>query len=231
MKTSVAIHQPNFLPWLGFFHKIQVADRFIFLDDVQFSKQSWTSRVKLLISGNEKWITAPVIRKKGEFQNIMDVELMTDNWRQKLEKTIVQNYGKTSYFGDLYETLGPLILSQENNLASYNINLIKGILSIMNFDSTKIYRSSELQHHGVSNELLISLVKEVGGDTYIAGGGASGYQEDGLFKRHGVELVYQNFQHPRYDQSSTDEFVPGLSILDVLFKVGPKKTASFICKV
>lgn len=223
MKRVVAIHQPNFFPWLGFFDKMARSDVFIFLDDVQFSKTggTWSNRVKMLLAGEPRWVTAPINRAFHGVTAINQIEWADEQpWRVKLLKTLLTNYAKAPHYRETMAWLEPLILLQESNLARYNMAVIRAIADRIGLRHDHCVTSSSLGGRGQASELLIDLTHKAGGDCYLCGGGASGYQDDEAFGAAGVELRYQSFTHPIYTQHGGREFIPGLSIMDSLMNLG-----------
>lgn len=227
-----AIHQPNFFPWLGYFDKICKSDIFVFLDNVEYSKSSktmstWGNRVAVEVQSKKHWISCPVKREKG-IQIISDVVINNNDniWRKKLIKTIEYNYSKADYFNDVMPFVYRLLMTEEDYLADYNVYVIREISNRLGINRNFI-RHKELYTQKHSTELLIEITKMVGCDTYICGGGASGYQDDSLFEIEGLELEYQNFTHPVYAQLG-ESFLPGLSIVDVLFNIGFDGTMDLI---
>jgi hypothetical protein len=223
MSGLVAIHQPNFFPWLGFFDKIRRADTFIFLDSVAYPRSgsggmgSWTNRVRLKIQGEPRWVTCPV-KRIPHGAPILAVEIDDRQpWRTKLLRTLQTNYGKEAKFPDTMRVLESLITAPETNLAAFNIHVIKTIAHHLGL-SARFVHQSELPYEGEATSLLISLVKAVGGNAYLSGGGVEGYQEDKLFATCGVELVYQGFTPQPY--GSLKSFLPGLSVIDYLMRDG-----------
>lgn len=220
---KVAIHQPNFFPWLGYFDKIIKSDIFVFLDDVAYPKSgnsmgSWTNRVKLMVQGKAYWINCPVVREHGE-QIIKNVKINNSiKWRDKLLKTIEYNYKKCICYNDIMMSFYDIINRDCDRLAEYNINNILSICSMLNI-KTRFVRQSEIDTIGTSTDLLIEITKKLEADTYICGGGASGYQEDWKFHNNGIDISYQSYIHPEYSQQG-NEFISGLSIIDVLFNCG-----------
>ena len=199
MTGVVAIHQPNFLPWLGYFDKIARSDVFIFLDDVQFPKAKgvWQNRVKMLVSGEPRWVTAPVRRAFHGVAPINQIEWVDEQpWRTKLLKTLSASYAKAPHYRDIMLWLEPLILRPEGNLACYNMAVIRAIADQIGLRNDHCVTSSSLGGHGQANELLIDLTRKVGGACYLSGDGASGYQEDEAFVAAGLEIRYQRFVHP-----------------------------------
>lgn len=229
-----AIHQPNFFPWMGYFDKIYRSDIFVFMDDVNYAKSSktmssWTNRVKIRVSSQPHWINCPVIREAGD-QKICDVLIDNKNlyWREKLIKTLVYNYKKCPYFEETSEFVYSLINFQSDSLSEYNCHNIKAICKKLHIDGI-FYRQKPLNTINSSTKLLIEITKAVDCDSYMCGGGATGYQEDELFATEGISLIYQNYKEPYYE-SKDGQYINGLSILDVLFNCGFEMTEKLIKK-
>ena len=230
-KKLVAIHQPNFFPWLGFFNKISVCDVFIILDQVQFSKTggNWSNRVRIAIGGHLAWLTAPVVRSYHGVRRIADMQINNSSpWRQKMLKTLQMAYSHAPYFREIFPFLEPLVNHQTDNLAAYNIAAIRSIGERLQIPKGRLVLGSTLGTEGKATDLLIAMVKAVGGTSYLCGGGAEGYQENGKFPDNGIELRYQNFVHPTYPQINAPGFTPGLSIVDVLMNCGFETTAQLM---
>jgi hypothetical protein len=233
-QTVVAIHQPNFFPWLGYFDKIARADVFVVLDDVQFAKSgagTWSNRVRLLIGGQPTWITMPIRR---DYHGVRAVsEMAIDNrqpWRDKLSKTIKMNYARAAFFSEAFPLIERLCSNPTESLADFNTSAIRAICDAVGLDSSRLVLSSSLGITETATDRLIALVKAVGGTTYLAGGGAGGYQEDEKFEAAGLQLAFQSFQHPQYPQRGDCDFVPGLSCLDALLECGFEGTAALLAK-
>jgi len=227
----IAIHQPNFFPWLGYFNKIAKADVFIFLDNVQFSKTAgtWSNRVKFLLNKSPSWVTAPIDRNFKGVKNINEMYFQRNNpWRNKLIKTLELNYKKAPFFEEIFTSLELLILNDEERISEYNITAIKFIADKLGLPNDKFQLSSELKCEGQSNELLVSLTLSTNGKIYICGGGADSYQNENIFIENNISLKRQDFQHPQYEQYNAHTFTPGLSILDTLFNIGWHETKMII---
>jgi hypothetical protein len=223
MANTVAIHQPNFFPWLGYFDKIARADVFIILDNVQFPKTGgiWTNRAKLLIAGQPHWITAAVDRNYSGKRQIREMQFLAHpNWRSTMLKSIATNYSRHPFYTETMEVIQPLILNKEVNVADYNIQVISTLSNRLGLSVSKLRRSSEFQLEMKSNELLCALTRLAGGSIYLYGGGAAGYQDESIFKQNQITLKPQNFQHPVYVQCAQDSFTAGLSIVDAAMNVG-----------
>jgi hypothetical protein len=231
--TLVAIHQPNFFPWLGYFDKIAKADVFVFLDHVQFPKKGgvWTNRVKLLIGGSPTWCTATINRQYHGTRKINEMTFLQGNpWREKMLKSLEHEYKKHPFFSEVVRVVGPLLLNPENGIADYNIQAITELAKAVGLNTEKMKRSSQYSVDGASNEMLCTLTRAVGGDVYICGGGAESYQEDEKFAAQEIGLQYQNFVQPMYPQKSQASFVPGLSIIDILMNQGFEWVKSWLNK-
>lgn len=220
----VAIHQPNFLPWLGFFDKIAQADCFILLDSVplQLTGGNYTNRVKILIQGKPAWITMP-IRRGHEARNRIDHAQVADekNWRRKMVRTIEQSYGKTPYFNVVMPLVTDMLETDSSSLVEINMRGLLAFARELGLSEKKFVRASSLKSVGASTELLANLVEEVGGDAYLAGHGSGGYQDDVFFAKKGIGVRYQSYSAPAYPQFGATEFVPGLSAIDGLMNCGP----------
>lgn len=223
MTRVVAIHQPNFFPWLGYFDKIARSDVFIFLDHVQLPKTGggWSNRVRMLVAGEPRWVTAPVRRAFHGVAAINEIEWADDQpWRDKLVRTLAANYAKAPHYRETMAWLEPLIRMPEGNLARYNMAVIRAIADRIGLRHGHCVTSSSLAGQGQANELLIDLTRKTGGNCYLCGGGAAGYQDDAAFAAAGLELRYQSFAHPVYAQAGQPDFAPGLSIVDALMNLG-----------
>ncbi len=220
----VAIHQPNFFPWLGFFNKAASCDRFIFLDDVQYERKgagSWVNRVKLAGKTEPFWVTLPVQRTFSGVRAIL--EMKVDNrqpWRRKLVKTVHHRYSKTPHFREILGLLEPLITFSTESLVDYNLHTLQGLFQALEIPWEKTCRSSLLSSRGTATERLISLVQAVGGKTYLSGRlAAETYHDQHLFDEAGIEVIVQSFRPPLYPRGM-GEPVAGLSLIDVLFHCG-----------
>lgn len=220
--TVVAIHQPNFMPWLGYFHKLIHCDIFIFLDDAQFPRgKSFTSRVTIKTPTGPAWLTVPV-KGKGDMSPIKDV-LTNDTvaWKKKHLRTLEACYGRTAFFQNHFPFIEQAYQKDCRVLADFNMKLITTLAGCFS-SVTRMVKASEL---GVEDSgslgRLIKLVKSVGGTQYLTGTGKGSlrYLDEEAFAREGIEVLYQSFVHPVYPQQ-WGEFLPNLSAIDLLFNCG-----------
>ena len=224
----VAVHQPNYLPWLGFFHKIAAADIFIFLDDVQFSKGSYTNRVG--IYGNKpRWLTVPISVSLGDAIN--HVQPTSREWRQSHLDTLEGVYRDSAYFDRIWPRLCEVYDAlPSGDIASLNRSLIEIMAGELGL-SCSFHASSEIpvgRRRGVKR--LVALVQAVApSSTYLSGRGGAAYQDQEVFTDAGIRLRYDDYAHPIYLQTG-ENFVPGLSVIDAALNVGWKRTAELLCR-
>jgi WbqC-like protein family len=221
--TLVAIHQPNFFPWLGYFDKIAQADVFVFLDSAQFPKTggTWSNRVRLLQGQSSEWHTMPIVRSYHGVRRIAEMQISdATGWRAKFLRSVEMTYGRAPHFGEVFALLEELVNYPTENLSDFNISAVTRLATSLSLDTSRLVVGSSLHCSGAATDLLIAMVKAVGGDAYLAGGGAAAYQEDEKFELSDLRLVYQHFDHPIYRQLDRPEFVAGLSVLDALFNLG-----------
>ncbi|MFZ4540630.1 MAG: WbqC family protein [Rickettsiales bacterium] len=219
-KHLVAIHQPNFFPWLGYIDKLRRADTFIFLEDVQFPKTggSWTNRVNILQQEKAHWLTAPIDRNYTGLRTINEMKFAATAWRETALRQLNAAYHKAPFATETFELITPLLMNPENNIADYNIHAISALCATLGLTPI-LQRSSSLAVTGTATARLIALTNAVGGTQYLCGGGAETYQQDALFDEAGINLVYQQFTPQPYLQK-TMEFVGGLSVIDALMFCG-----------
>lgn len=216
----VGIHQPNLLPWLGFFNKLASSDVFVLLDTVKFSRGSRTNRVQVLGGGEPTWLTAPV-RRAGAGEPIIGDAVIDDSrpWRRKAIRTLESSYRSCPGFAEAFELVAPLLLDETDRLAALNERGIRAVAGALGIGRPRIVRASELDADGAASELLAGLVDAVGGTIYLSGAGAGGYLEEEPFARRGIEVRIQRFRHPDYPQRSSAP-IHGLSIVDAMMSVG-----------
>jgi len=211
----VAIHQPVYLPWLGFFHKMRSSDVFVFLDDVPFSKNSVENRNLIKTPQGKLWLTVPV-RTVGRYgQLIRDVEIdNSQNWAEKHWKSLSMNYRKARFYSThapFFETLYSKDWSKLMHLSIEITDYMAGSFGIAN----KTLLSSSRGVEGTGTQRLVNICKKLGADTYLSGTGAKAYQDDSLFHEAKIRVVYQQFVVEPYPQLY-GRFIPNLSGVDYL---------------
>lgn len=225
----VACHQPNYLPWVGYFYKLKQADIFVILDSVQFPRgRSWVNRNRIKTPSGQLWISVPVKKKGMGLQLIREVEIdNTQNWGKKHLLSLSHFYKKAPYFYDYIDYFDRVYKREWTKLLDLNLELIKEIAKWLEIE-TKIVHSSELfvscsDRGGVpmGTELLSQICKLLGADTYLSGSGGKKYIKNELFRDRGIEVKYYSFNPKAYPQLWGD-FISNLSVIDLLFNCGRK---------
>lgn len=228
---NVAMMQPSFMPWQGFFELIYKSDIFIFLDDFQFSVQSWHQRNRLFVNkGQVGWYSVPV-QKTICFKSPLNETKINEStpWREKMWKRIQQNYSKASYYDEIAPQVQQWLLAKYESLATQNIAFITLVCNLLGI-SREFRLSSQLCSEKQRSHRVVELLQWCGVKCYFCACGSFGYMyNDSLFPVKGVEVLFQDFQPQPYAQTgSTGDFVPYLSILDALMNIGARKTLELI---
>ncbi len=222
-----AVHQPNYLPWAGFFHKMQNCDVLIILDNIQFARRSYGNRTQIKTQAGAQWLTLPVERGPLE-QKINKVRLFDPPKNQSQNfKTIRHAYAKAPYFSCLEAKLKPFYAQPEELLFPFNLRLIQLFADILEIKTPLLLASSLGEPPAGKNERIIFLCQQCGANTYLSGRGGEAYNEPLALQAAGLTLEYQSFQPPVYPQGKGD-FIPGLSILDLVMYAGPKQSKSLL---
>lgn len=221
-RPSVALMQPMFLPWLGYFELMDAVDVFVFLDDFQFSRQGWGHRNRLFLSpGRPGILSLPIRHPNNLAATFLGIVPAADRrWHDKLARSLSQSYGHAACFAATWATIGPRLRPTDNSLAEFEIGLITAMAELFDI-RTQIRRSSEFAISGLGrSERLVALLDAVGAGTYYAARGSSEYmREDGVFPLSRLPVFFQNFVPVPYKQSNAPAFVPFLSALDALFNL------------
>ena len=217
----VTIHQPHYLPWLGYMHRMARADLFVMLDHVQFERANYQNRTQVRINGEPRWLTVPVVQRSQK-ERILDKTLDTvEDLAKKHLLTLKHAYRDAGFFSHYARDLQGLYAAKWERLVDLNaaaLELLRGAFGI----TTQLVNSSTLGVEGAKGELILEICKAVGADALLVGlGGSRGYLDRDAFERAGIRLEFQQFAHPRYPQCGAQPFSAGLSSVDMLFNCGP----------
>jgi len=217
-----AIHQPQFMPWLGYLDKINRADVFVFLDNVQFKKNEFQNRNKILVQGIAKWLTVPV---KFEFGDTLQEVLITDDprWKKKCWQTVKQNYARAPYFEKYADGFQSLLNQDWPNLAACNQASVEWLTACFGIQTERVICSELPTFDEDRTKRLVEICQHLVADTYLSGAGARTYLELHQFEDAGIQVIFQDYTHPVYPQSSPIKqapFVSHLSAMDALFNAG-----------
>ena len=214
----LAAHQPQYMPYLGYLHKMKKADIFVILDDVQFKKNEWQNRNRIKGKDGPVWITVPVFHNFGQL--IKDVRIRNNiPWQRKHKNTIQTYYSKAPHF-HLFDRFSSLWKREFEKLIDINMESIRVLCEIFGIN-TPIYFSSEFNIKKTKTERLVALCKELGAEFYLSGQGAKDYLDVELFRKEKIEVIWQEFTHPEYPQLWGD-FIPNLSAIDAVLNLGEK---------
>ena len=215
---TVAVHQPQYLPWLGYFDKIDRADMFVILDTVQYKKNEYQNRNRIKNPQGWQWLTVPVRYRFP--QCIREVPINNDvNWRHKHRQALSANYARAPYFEahlpffeDLYEKTWDL-------LVNLNIRTVVGLIESFGI-TTPTRGPADWELSDDPTGRLVDICRNAGADTYLSGSGGQDYLDLAQFEKAGIRVIFQDYHHPEYPQPF-GAFEPNMSAIDLLFNCGP----------
>ncbi len=217
--TRVAIHQPQYVPWLPYFDKIDAADVFVYLDNVQYQKNGVQNRNRVKTAGGPVWLTVPVHASRR--LSIQRTPIAGDRWVRKHVATLLQSYARAP-FRDWVEDLSVLLERPWTNLSDLDVAVTEWMCDRLGLTTPRIRASSLGPIDGRAQDLVIGLCRQLGARTYLSGPGARAYQREQEFGKAGLRLEYQVYQPPAWPQCHPAlGFLPSLSALDLLLNVGP----------
>ena len=221
----VSVHQPQYIPWLGYFDKIVRSDAFVFLDRVQYKEREFQNRNKIRTKDGWIWLTVPVVTKGLGRQKIADVRIDNNvDWPKAHRESLRSWYGRAPYFKEHFSFFEELYSKHWERLIDINIHIIKYMIKEFSIH-TPIYFESELGTQGKKTDRIIEICGKLKAGTYLSGIGGKEYLEIEKFTASGIALIYQDFMHPAYRQQfmkDKGDFIPYMSILDLLFNEGPR---------
>jgi hypothetical protein len=225
MTKTVVIHQPDFIPYLGFFHRFLSADLYLVLDHVQFvngTSRAWTHRDKIKTPKGAQWLSVSV-QKMPRDTPINQVALSDAvDWRSDNLRLLEANYQQTPFYEEVMPSVRRLYAEPSRMLVDFNLSSIRMLMSLLDVERPMVL-SSNLAPQGVRNELLVNLLRKVGAGRYLSGVGARDYMDESLFTAAGIEVLWQDFRHPVYPQQF-GKFEAYLSTIDVLFNCGVEES-------
>jgi hypothetical protein len=223
----VAAHQPSFLPWLGYLDKLAQADLFVVMDDLQFEAQNFQNRNRIKVNNGIAWLTVPLVRG-SQRDLICDKIIRNDgfsakeHWQRRTRITLETHYGRAPYFSHYADELEEVWSRPWERLVDLDLHILKLVMRWLGL-SRPILLSSSLGLAGQKTARILDLCRRVGARAYLSGkGGSTGYLDVAALERAGVEVAWQQFEHPVYQQRYPAlGFVPNLCVLDLLFNCGP----------
>lgn len=218
-ERTVVIHQPDFMPYLGFFHRLLQCELFVILDHVQFSRGGWHNRDQIKTAYGPRWLTVPVRKAGHAYAPINQTSLKNDeNWRAKHLRQIEEAYREAAFFKPIFAEVSEIYAGGEERMVDFNVRGLRWLMEKFDTQLPVVF-SSNLDPQGKSNAMLVDILSKVGATTYLSGVGARAYYDPVPFDEAGIRVIWQEFRHPTYPQLHED-FVPYLSSLDLLMNVG-----------
>ncbi len=221
----LSAHQPQYLPWLGYFNKIDKSDVFVFLDNVQYKHREYQNRNRICTKQGCIWLTVPVVTKGLGRQLIKEVKI--DNgtgWQKKHWESLKRCYNRAPFFKKYSDFFENVYAGEWEKLTELNIHIIEYLLKALKI-KTPLNYESEIRTSSSGTERLIEICQKLKADTYLSGAGGKEYLEEDKFFKAGIRLEYQNFSYPKYNQVYTTKnmpFLPNISAIDLLFNYGEK---------
>lgn len=219
---TCVIMQPTYLPWCGYFDLIDQADVFIFLDDVQFSKQSWQQRNRIRTANGLEWLTVPVLTHGKSTQNINEVQIRQIEFYGKHLRAIEMVYQKSPFYHEIISILDQIYQQGSSFLADLNGSIIRAICSYMGLEAN-FTESSQFPSEKTQTERLVELCQKCQCEQYLTTPGSLDYLQETshYFRDAGLDVIVHQYEHPVYQQRY-QPFLPYASVLDLLFHHGPE---------
>ena len=220
---AVAIHQPHYLPWLGYLAKLDRADCFVYLDTVQFEKNGWQNRNRIKTPQGTQWLTVPVRHHFG--QTIAEVPIADgEDWSRKHRQALTTHYGAAPHFGAARPALETLYAASWERLADLAVASVECVARLLDIQCPTVRASAlgPLPHE--PTERLLAICRRLEADTYLAGAVGPEYMDLERFTRAGIRVLVQEYRHPDYPQRY-GPFLPNLAAVDLLCNVGPGSLA------
>jgi hypothetical protein len=213
-------HQPVYLPWLGLFHKIALADQFVSFNQVQYQPKDWNNRNRIKTTNDIIWLSVPVLRKNYLEKTISEIEINNNvPWGRKHWKTLVLNYGKAPYFSEYADYFEEIYNKEWKTLVELNETMLRWFLKTLGIN-VAMHLAGDFNFVGEKSDLVLNMCLELNADTYIFGAQGEDYADVESFCNAGVKPIFQDYQHPEYSQNNGD-FSSHLGIIDLLFNCGP----------
>jgi len=226
--VKIAIHQPEFFPWLGFFDKMSSVDKYVIFDHVQFKKRYFENRNKLKLNGEPVWVTIPVKSRGKQSQRIMDVKINNEeNWQKKIFSKIHHCSAGTPHGKEVVKSLEPIFCEKKyDNLLEFNLKIIDWFRDRLSIQTPICFSSNLGVEEYSSSDLILEICKKLKADVYLCGSSGKDYLNTEDFSKDGVHIEWQAFEHPTYNQPG-DKFIPFLSSLDFIFNYGDQSANIF----
>ncbi|MFH1460419.1 MAG: WbqC family protein [Candidatus Omnitrophota bacterium] len=216
----IAIMQPGYIPWLGFFELMDKADLFVYLDDVQYTIRDWRNRNRIRTAQGWQWLSIPVLHKSRREQLLKDALINNQiDWRGSHLRALEINYSKASFFSNNFSVITQILLKHWENLTDLNITMIEVIRELLGIKTPTIRASMLNNIKTGKTQRIISICKQLQANYLYDSAAAASFIDIDLFAKEGIVVEFQNYKHPEYKQVYKP-FIPYMSVLDLLFNCG-----------
>ena len=212
-------HQPCYLPWLGLFHKIYLSEMFCLFDIAQYQTKDFNNRNKIKTNNGEIWLTVPVESKEHFSKKICDIRIINNGWNRKQIKSISLTYKKAPYYDNYFDGLDSILSRKYEYLTDLNLDIMRYLLDCLDI-MVPVVKASDYNFTGYKSDLVLDMCVTLGASKYIFGSQGKNYANVESFADKGIDVYFQDYHHPAYKQLY-GEFIPYMSVIDLLFNEGP----------
>lgn len=224
---KAVIVQSSFMPWMGFFHLIEISDVFVFYDDVQYTIRDWRNRNRIRTQKQWIWLSVPVKLERPHFEyRICEVPISYDHkWVKKHLNSIINSYQRSAYFDEFFPIIQGIDNKRPDYLSTLNYEIILAICDYLGINKPQFIFSQDMdipKEHAKTDRLLAVLERIGGVKTFISGPKAKSYLETNKFTEKGINVVWHDYQQPYYEQNlwGSNIFISNMSIIDLIFNHG-----------
>jgi len=225
---KIAIHQPYYLPWPGYFHKMSLVDKWVVLDNAQYTRGQHFNRTQIMVQGVKKWLTVPTFFEPIQ---IGQVNTHGNAWNVKHEKTLLQSYAKCDFYAEFKDLVqeGCRRVGKWQKLWMVDMVWAGLLMEKLKIDPIVILESGLDAKPALRSQRLVNICQRCSADTYVSGtGGSKGYLDLDLFAENNIKVLWQEFHFDPYRQRGVEEFMPGLSVMDLIANCGIDYASRYI---
>lgn len=219
----ISIHQPDFVPWLGFFNKVRLSDMLVIGDHVHYRNKGYQNRNKIKTAKGASWLTVPIEHDWGQPINKIRVLNREQNgtfWNDHHLNLLKINYSKAPYYDKYIEIFEKIYRKKNDLLVDVNMDFMKSVFEILGIDKP-IVKTSEMSLSKTKTELIVEICNKVDADSYLSGMGGKNYMDENVLHENKIKLLFNKYDNPVYNQQFMElGFIPFLSVIDLLFNHG-----------
>jgi hypothetical protein len=218
-RLTLTAHQPVYLPWLGLFHKIMLADLFCVFDIVQYQRKDFNNRNRIKTQTGPIWLSVPVESRNHLNTTICDIKIVQDGWARRHAKSIRHSYEKAPFFKDYIDRIEAFLLgSRYVYLTDLNTDMLQMFMAALDI-TVPLVKASDYDFVGKKSDLVLDMCVKLQATDYIFGQQGRNYADTDSFRDRLINTYFQSYMHPVYPQLG-GAFTSHMSIIDLLFNVG-----------